>query len=491
MEPLIVGMEWHEKFDSFAKGEPVGKDFMCAGLFFNKDERYQENMARFFHKLFRKEGDFEEFKRFLMDVKEGIEGEAFYPRDKVIKGGNLRGRNFSFPRFREGKSFLIERFRVGENSSFGKESCIVFVKMGEEERQWELRKKLLEIWRREEEGEAGAYFEKVRKVIALIEEFLPAGPWEFQAFSRLFFYLLPVNFDRLENSIFISSVSLFWREEKTREKLWENLLELMRKEHGSLWEDLEEFLAQKGEGIDFVKGVLEEALKEETLQKLRQSWVKLIRKILEGKVPEIVGQVLVKEEGQEPWISYGEFFLPREEMDLYLFYEEGIERELVEKLEEALKEFRYIPGLKVRVRGKFKLEELFGGKEFFEVIKGRWGKKGVLENEESIRLIYALSYFAVRMKSFMEKIWREGRMQGILLFLNTELEAEEKYALWDYVRLIYGYYGLPVQTVTRRFVRELDDREDLKKNMFISLCKDQKELSFRFGGFTLPSQATV
>lgn len=504
----IAGKEWEDRLDSFANAEPVGGDkFVCGGLFFNGVENYLSGMAKIIKKVVKKDKDaYEEFEKFLRDKSYKPKGDALYSKELLIRWQKpfklvKRDKFVSFYRFLKDKKFDVYSMTPANPSDVEKYSGLVFLRIkGYEdaelsrELKWELRKKLLQEWKRlSEDLLVRQYLDSVEEFTRVVEDALPDA-YSTRPLSRLFFYLLPVEFDKFLNAVVISRVSLYRREEKTKQELWEKILKEMEEE--KLREDLEYYMNKKNKELKELEELLRTALEEDTLKKLMEDWKAFIRMVLKGESSFIVGAFLKREgERRETWMSFGEYQLPQRNIRLSLFYEEGTE-DLLETVKRELESLLYMGNIKVTFDEKaYPINKLFGNKSFFELLKGTDINGRELKNMESVQLLYALIYFTARLWGFQRISQKsEDALQGILLLLNTELEEKERYAFWEYVSFLYDYYGLPVQTITRRFVENLKNpkgKEATKKNMLISLYKDTKTLKFSFEGFNLPQRVTV
>jgi hypothetical protein len=80
-------------------------------------------------------------------------------------------------------------------------------------------------------------------------------------------------------------------------------------------------------------------------------------------------------------------------------------------------------------------------------------------------------------------------------------EENGGYDFWEYFRFVYDFFGIPVQTLNKKTIEVLsnpkpnaEDRKQITsifKNLFISLLKDYKGLSFEFEGFELPPKLNI
>jgi hypothetical protein len=97
---------------------------------------------------------------------------------------------------------------------------------------------------------------------------------------------------------------------------------------------------------------------------------------------------------------------------------------------------------------------------------------------------------------------RKKSLEGALLLLNTDVREENGgYDFWDYFRFVYDFFGIPMQTLNKKTIEAIsnpkpnaEDRKQINsifKNLFISLLKDYKGLSFEFEGFELPQKLNI
>ncbi len=502
----FIAREWEERFDHFAKAEPVGgESFIGAGVFYNSYEPYLQSMANMMHQLIHKEAQYENFETLLKKKGHVVSGTAIYKRSvvnrwrkpfRLLRDGQ---KGVSFYRHTETKKVSIHELRIANPSDIEKRGGVVFLRVrGYEDVElsrdveWSMRKDLLYAWLElSSSEEVKQYLGDVKDTIRLLEEFY-IEPWNVYAFRRIFFYLLPLHFDHFGNSKIVSRASLFARREETRQGLWGEI-EQKLKEDG-LYNDLSEYMQEAGKSLEDIRRLLEKALDPQTLKVLRQDWKVFLKKVSMGESGKLVAQVLIKEDTPNPaWASFGKYLVPEKNIELYLFYEPGTE-EYIQVLERELEQFRYAPEVSVKIIGKYRLEGLFGGQNFLQLIKGFDQNGRSMKHRESVSILYALSHFCARLSSLQRQIEKDGNsLKGILILLNTELDEGDMYKFWSAVSFIYDYYGLPVQTITKRSLKRLKqkEKETIKKNLLISLYKDAKVLQFEFDGFSLPEKATI
>ena len=122
-----------------------------------------------------------------------------------------------------------------------------------------------------------------------------------------------------------------------------------------------------------------------------------------------------------------------------------------------------------------------------------------LKHEDSLDLLFSLLYFACRIKNLKAIVEKEKSLVGALLLLNTDVREENGgYGFWDYFSFVYDFFGIPVQTLNKQTIEALSKPNPNKnqipsifKNLFISLLKDYKGLSFEFEDFELPQKLNI
>ncbi len=507
-----------ERIDYFAKGEHYGNDFYYAGLFYNNQADYMENIAKYFYKLRKRDEsarkDFGEF----LEKNEPIKGEAKYSVKEItgwLKPWNIfkNTKKARFPRWQEGSRFNIYELKLENPSEVDKKSGLIFLKVESYEDQvltreleWEIRKDLIEEWKKlSESDDVKGYLDEVAEAYDILEEAIPK---EYaQGLSRkLAYYLFPIDLDTFRGKIVVSKASLYKRRDETRKEFWNEFLKEM--EDKDYKEDLNYVLKERGKDLDHLKNLLEKALSDDHLKLLRDDWKKFLKKCLKGESEKLKAAFVGKVKEENPSkISYGIYEIPSVELKLMVFAEKGFNidgksaEEVVKILKQRLEKFIFLGNAKIVVEDKiYSLEEgLFGGEEFFKLIKGLGDENSnKLKPLDSLNLIHTLSYFTARISNLTREI-KDGRFKGefrgVLLLLNTELEESERYPLWSFVNFIYEYFGIPVQTVTKRSLRAIikggKEANAVIKNLAISLYKDSKVLEVDFDGFYLPSDFVV
>lgn len=523
----IAGREENPLLELFAKGEYVENNFVYAGVFFNHEDKYLNNLAKVLHSLIHKDKDrFEKFENFIRNVGYEVDGKAVYPRGDVIRWIRpfklFRTKAYTkFPRKSQKDRMLISELKVSPPSDIDNSAGLVFVRLKgyedkplSEETKWELRKEILDIWSSlTENQQVKAYLQEVKEMMELFEKSLPGAYYRYP-FSRLVFYLMPVNFDRFVNAVIVSNVSLYTRRTETRQNLWNEILKDMKEDYRK---DLEYALQKRGQSLEYIRTLLDRSLSQSTLDLLRKDWKEVLKKLVKGQSERVLAAFVGRPEKEEVWFSFGDIQIPGVDVELMCFVENDfvIEEKGEEySLSELLKRFEsmftgnskikgYLGNINLRFELKedgkpYKLDLLFDKPGFTERFLKQNGVKPQKDNsylsKDSLDILYGLTYFCARLTNFAYKNMKSDKITALLLVLDTELaEDEGKYPLWNEVSALYDLYGLPVQTVTKKFFRSLlgDNPNAVIKNMMISLFKDAKILEFEFGGFSLPQALTV
>lgn len=505
-----------EKMDAFAKGEHYGNDFYYAGFFYAYQGGYMENIARYFFKLIEEDkGARQALEDFLSEDKP-IEGEVYYSPKEVtgwLKPWNIfkNTQSASFPRLKPNSKFNIYELKVGSSSEVDQRSGLIFLTVeGYEDSvldrrlEWDIRKLLMEEWKSlSDNQEVKDYLEEVLEVYKILEYTLP-DKYEQGLSRRIAYYLFPIELDTFGGKVIVSKASLYKRREETRQNLWDDFSAELE---GGYKEDLEHVLKERGKELNYLKSLLDKALSDEHLKLLREDWKRFLRKCLKGEGHRLRGVFVGKvPEKNPPWVNFGIYIIPSVELKLMVFAEEGFKinntpaQGVAKILKGEFERFRFLGDAKIILEDDkvYPLEKLFGNKNFFiKLIKGLNIENNKLKSTDSLDLIFALSYFTSRILNLVREI-KEGKykkeFRGILLLLNTELEETERYLLWNFVNFIYDYFGIPIQTVTKRSLREIRKGKDSNaviKNLVISLYKDSKILEIGFDGFYLPRELVV
>ncbi|QID33030.1 hypothetical protein [Pampinifervens florentissimum] len=506
MEKELLGRQWDDRMDAFSNGEFISRNFVCAGLFYNGNSQYLDNMAKLAKKLIDRQKVDGELKGFLENLNYKVSGNAIYSRQVVNRWVNLfkvvkSDQKVGFYRKSANERFDVAELDLGNPSDIQHYAGIIFLRIRgyedqelSEELKYDLRQELLEEWLEVAEDRwVREYLKRVKEILEDIKRGVYGSHYRFP-FSTLAYYLFPVNFDRFENVILVSSVSMYNRRPDTKQNLWQELQKTKD------FEDLKGHLESKGKSLRDLEELLDQAFKEENLARLRKDWLKFIKKVLNGGIESrrLVGAFLKKRDrGKKTSVSYGYYEVPARNLELFLFYEDGIENRYIELLKDRLAKFKYAGDVKISVKNEkpIPIHSLFGGEEYFRILKGLEGGSKELRHEESVKLLYALAYFTARLNGFLRlSMEQKEKLIGALLLLNTNLERDQRYDFWDSISFLYDYYGVPFQTVTKRFLSILENGKGSSnaiKNMLISLYKDTKILHFNFDGFKLPEEVVV
>lgn len=505
MEKEISARQWDDRMDIFSKGEPLSRNFVCAGFLYNRNTQYLENMAKLAKKFINRQKVDKELKEFLENIDYKISGDALYSKQVVNRWLNLfkvlrSDQRTGFYRKRATDKFGIAELEFGNPSDLLTHAGLVFLKVRgyedvelSEELKYDIRQEILDEWLVFTEDKwVKEYLEEVKEMLKHIKDGVYGNHYRFP-FSNIAYYLLPINFDRFENIILVSSVSMYSRRPDTKENLWQEL------EKAEDTQDLKEHLQDEGKSIEDLRELLDKAFREENLNKLRKDWLKFVKSIISGKIKskKLTGAFLKEiEKENKTSVNYGFYEVPARNLELYVFHEDGVDKKYIDILKNKLSNFGHIGKVKITIKDIKPIYGLFGGKEYFETLKGLENNSKELKNEESFKLIYALMYFTARLNGFLRlSLEQKETMVGALLLLNTDFEKDQRYEFWDYISFLYDYYGLPFQTATKRFLSAVENNDKNStyaiKNMLISLYKDSKTLHFEFNGFKLPEEVVV
>lgn len=524
--PYISSKRRDSRINLFAAGEYISPSFLYAGIFYNEDREYMENVAKYFNLLIRGEAERarRELENMLTTVGYRIGGRAVYEKSAVLGKKRLfpvfDGSNgLSFKRIggKKGREWRIRvrELRVRSPSDIDKVGGLAFLRVRnleadeiDRELEWQIRETILHEWiRLADNGEVKKYLEEVREAYDIIREIFITGHCV-QPISKLAFYLLPIELSLFNKAVIISKASLYERRKPVGE-LWD---ELMAKfDECKILDDLEFLLREHNKDLSYLRKLLERAMSKDMLDLLRDDWTKFVKKIVKGGSGKIGGVFVgkVEEEQEAPSLSYGEYIVPAKPLRITVYAETGFELdgrgagEVVESLRKAVEDFLErgrLGAIRAEVEMSDKpLESLFCDANCIKIIRGDAGDLPEIKRKDAISLLHGLSCFAKELLRLAEDVKdeRKSELDAIILLLNTELEENEgRYPLWPAVKFIYNYYGIPVQTVTKRALRALMDkdtsiRDAVLKNLFISLYKDSKVLRFRASGFRLPQRATI
>jgi hypothetical protein len=518
----IRGSESLECIETFAKGSYLpSRDYIYGGLFWSGEEDYAKNWSILIHRLLeRKKRSPEDLKalrvemaNFLQNPNYQLKGVALYEKDRVVWMRGFRAlkgsKRFEFDRYKKDKKFSLVVGKVA-GQELDKRSGLVFLKLvGEDgtqvsrEKIWEGRKKVLQAWESlTDDPKIKEELSRVREFIQILEDYMNPNIKSEPLPLKLVGYLAPFEFKGFSDSLLVGRARLFWKR-KTAEELIEEL-----KSDKNLWKDL---LYTLREGLYKTedKGVAEqkflEFLKkwesEEFLKQFRKDWKETLKKLLKGKRDDLLS-AFVRKEQEEGKLTYGTFFAPSQKIKLYIYYERNLEGK-IKNFKEGFK--RALDWAKNYV-GKAEIELVEEARPIDEIIPNLEKLKKLdldnLKHEDSLDLLFSLLYFACRIKNLKAIVEREKSLVGALLLLNTDVREENGgYGFWDYFNFVYDFFGIPVQTLNKETIKVISNpkpkKDEIKhinsvfKNLFISLLKDYKGLSFDFEGFELPPKLNI
>jgi len=507
--------------EMFAKSSYPSSDYIYGGLFWTGEEDYAKNWSILIHRILeRKKKDLkalrEEMANFLRNPNYQLKGVARYEKDRVVWMRGFRAlkgsERFEFDRYKEGEKFNLVVGRVA-GQEIDKRSGLVFLKLvGEDgtqvsrEKIWEGRKKVLRAWESlTDNKEVKEELSRVREFIQILEDYMGPNIKSKPLPLKLVGYVAPFEFKGFSDSLLVGRARLFWRR-KTAEELIEEL-----KSDKPFWNDLLYALRKelyKTEDEEDAKQQFLEFLKKweskEFLEELRKDWKETLKKLLKGERDDLLA-TFVKKDQQEGRLTYGTFFAPSKKIKLYIFYERGLEG----KLEDFEKGFKRALDWAKNFVGNAEIEIVENAIPIEDIIPNLEKLKGFdldnLKHEDSLDLLFSLIYFACRIKNLKAIAEKEKSLVGALLLLNTDVREENGgYGFWDYFNFVYDFFGIPVQTLNKQTIEVLsnpnpskDEKKHKKhiasifKNLFISLLKDYKGLSFEFEGFDLPQKLNI
>jgi hypothetical protein len=515
----IRGRASLECVEMFAKGSYFSSNnYIYGGLFWSGEEDYARNWSILIHRLLdRKKKDLkalrEEMANFLRNPNYQLKGVARYEKDRVIWMLGFRAlkgsERFEFDRFQKGKKFNLVVGRVA-GQELDKRSGLVFLKLvGEDgtqvsrEKIWEGRKKVLRAWESlTDNPKIKEELSRVREFIQILENYMPSNIKLNPLYLKLVGYVAPFEFKGFSDSLLVGRARLFWKR-KTAEELIEEL-----KSDKHLWKDLLYALGKElynTEDEEVAEQKFLEFLKkwenEEFLKELRKDWKETLKKLLKRERDDLLA-TFVKKDQQEGKLTYGTFFAPSKKIKLYIFYERGLEGKLKD-FEEGFK--RALDWAKNFV-GNAEIELAKEPRPIEDIIPNLEKLKKLdldnLKHEDSLDLLFSLIYFACRIKNLKAIAEKEKSLVGALLLLNTDVREENGgYGFWDYFSFVYDFFGIPVQTLNKETIKVISNpkpkKDEIKhinsvfKNLFISLLKDYKGLSFEFEGFELPPKLNI
>ena len=517
----IRGRTGLEYIEMFAKGSYFSsRDYIYGGLFWSGEEYYARNWSILIHRLLdRKKKDLEalreEMANFLRNPNYQLKGVAWYEKDRVVWMRGFRAtkgsERFEFDRYKKGEKFNLVVGRVA-GQELDKRSGFVFLKLvGEDgtqvsrEKIWEGRKKVLRAWESlTDNPKIKEELSRVKKFIQILEDYMGPNIKSKPLPLKLVGYVAPFEFKGFSDSLLVGRARLFWRR-KTAEELLEEL-----KSDEPFWNDLLYTLRKgfyKTEDEEVAKQQFLEFLKkwenEEFLKELRKDWKETLKKLLKGEKGDLLA-TFVKKDQQEGRLTYGTFFAPSGKIELHIFYEKGLEG----KLKDFEKGFKRALDWAKNFVGNAEIELAKEPRPIEDIIPNLEKLKKLdldnLKHEDSLDLLFSLIYFACRIKNLKAIVEKEKSLVGALLLLNTDVrEANGGYGFWDYFSFVYDFFGIPVQTLNKQTIEVLsnpnpnpnkDEKSHITsvfKNLFISLLKDYKGLSFEFEGFELPPKLNI
>lgn len=518
----IRGRETLECIEMFAKGFYFpSNDYIYGGLFWTGEEDYARNWSILIHRLLgRKKSSPEDLKtlrnernemaKFLQDPNYQLTGVAQYERDLVVWMRGFRAlkgsERFEFDRYQKGKKFNLVVGRVA-GQELDKRSGLVFLKLvGEDgtqvsrEKIWEGRKKVLEAWESlTDDPKIKDELSRVGKFIQVLEDYMSPKIMSNPLYLKLVGYVAPFEFKGFSDSLLVSRARLFWKR-KTAEEIIEEL-----KSYEDLWKDLLYTLMEglyKTENEEVAEQKFLEFLKkwesEEFLKELRKDWKETLKKLIKGERKDFLA-TFVRKEQEEGKLTYGTFFAPSHKIKLYIFYE----KELEAKIGDFKKGFKRALDWAKNFVGNPEIELVEKPIPIDEIIPNFEKLKKLdldnLKHEDSLDLLFSLLYFACWIKNLKASMERKKSLEGALLLLNTDVREENGgYDFWEYFRFVYDFFGIPVQTLNKQTIEVLSNPNPAKKqitsifkNLFISLLKDYKGLSFEFEGFELPQKLNI
>jgi len=495
-------------------------NYVYGGLFWSGEEDYAKNWSVLIHRLLdRRKKDLKalrgEMANFLQNPTYQLKGVARYEKEQVVWMRGFRAikgsKRFEFDRFQKDKKFNLVVGRVA-GQEIDRRSGLVFLKLvGEDgtqisrEKIWEGRKKVLRAWESlTDNPKIKEELSRVREFIQILEDYMEPSIKSKPLPLKLVGYVAPFDFKGFSDSLLVGRARLFWKrktaeelieELKSDEPFWNDLLYALRK---GLYKTEDEEVA-KQQFLEFLK----KWESEEFLKELRKDWKETLKKLLKGERDDLLA-AFVRKDQQEGKLTYGTFFAPSRKIKLYIFYEKGLEK----KLEDFKKGFKRALDWAKNFVGNAEIELAKESRPIEEIIPNLEKLKRLdlekLQAEDSLDLLFSLIYFACRIKNLKAIAEKEKSLVGALLLLNTDVREENGgYGFWDYFSFVYDFFGVPVQTLNKETIRVIsnpnpnpnrDEKNHITsifKNLFISLLKDYKGLSFEFEGFELPKKLNI
>jgi hypothetical protein len=493
-------------------------NYVYGGLFWSGEEDYAKNWSVLIHRLLDKKKKNlkvlrEEMANFLRNPNYQLKGVARYEKEQVVWMRGFRAikgsKRFEFDRYKKGEKFNLVVGRVA-GQELDKRSGLVFLKLvGEDgtqlsrEKIWEGRKKVLRAWESlTDNSKIKEELSRVREFIQILEDYMEPSIKSKPLPLKLVGYVAPFDFKGFSDSLLVGRARLFWKrktaeeligELKSDEPFWNDLLYALRK---GLYKTEDEEVA-KQRFLEFLK----KWENEEFLKELRKDWKETLKKLLKGERDDLLS-AFVRKDQQEGKLTYGTFFAPSRKIKLYIFYEKGLEK----KLEDFKKGFKRALDWAKKYVGNAEIELAKEPRPIEEIIPNLEKLKRLdldnLKHEDSLDLLFSLLYFTCRIKNLKAFVEKEKSLVGALLLLNTDVREENGgYGFWDYFSFVYDFFGIPVQTLNKETIKVLSNpkpkKDEIKhinsvfKNLFISLLKDYKGLSFEFEGFELPKKLNI
>ncbi len=517
----IRGRASLECIERFAKSSYFSSDYIYGGLFWSGEEDYAKNWSILIYRLLEREKSSPEdlktlryeMAKFLQDPNYQLKGVARYEKDRVVWMRGFRAlkgsERLEFDRYKKGEKFNLVVGRVA-GQELNKRSGLVFLKLvGEDgtqvsrEKIWEGRKKVLQAWESlTDDPKIKEELSRVREFIQILEDYMPPNIKSNPLYLKLVGYVAPFEFKGFSDSLLVSRARLFWKrktaeelieELKSDENSWKDLLYTLR---NGLYKTEDEKVAEQ-QFLEFLK----KWESEEFLKELRKDWKETLKKLLKGESKDFLS-AFVRKEQEEGKLTYGTFFAPSRKIKLYIFYEKGLEK----KLEDFKEGFKRALRLAKNYVGNAEIELVEEAKPIDEIIYNLEKLKKLdldnLKHEGSLDLLFSPLYFACRIKNLKADVEREKSLVGALLLLDTDVREENGgYGFWDYFNFVYDFFGIPMQTLNKKTIEAIsnpkpnaEDRKQITsifKNLFISLLKDYKGLSFEFEGFELPQKLNI
>ncbi|MCS6790087.1 MAG: hypothetical protein NZ580_03815 [Bacteroidia bacterium] len=534
-----------EALAEFALGEVSRPNFIYGGLFYVPEtpdtERYRHALAAVLHQFLRpkpKKKDMKEaraqFRECLTNPNYSSAHDPAYPMMSVAQWQQpyytLRKmkETLTFERHSVGASLYVEPLQLHLRSG---QLLFLYVcgTRGQSlsvESDWMIREELLSWWlRQENDPETQKYLADVQETLSIIKE-SSQTLYKHPSVRKIANYLFPVDLNRFADALWVSRARLFKRELSAKD-LWKTF------DQPETREELEDFryvFNKKRPSIsmeDFLFHLLSKALDEGFLARLRQRWIELLQSYCTSTTayampnsPIKILPLAPKPDSCRQRLSFGTYHVPFKKVQVLCYFEEGFEvkvssgrvyrkEEVVQYLIKELNrvshhycsqspiEFHLFGSEhntnKISENSFLKLEELLG--EALPILRGYKTRQisYELRPKDSTDLIGGLLTFSATLQRMVSKMQEESEeAYCLLLFLNTDFDdGENRYSLWDYVRFIYEYYGMPVQTLTRRSLKQiLEDRskDAVVKNILISLLKDAKQLEVKYQRFELPTK---